>query len=77
MTKENQIRSVGVVLATNIGFFGLLLTINDLHLSQSQHCIQHYHSCTAGIVLLARTTIAVLIYPDDFDLYARRMLVHC
>ena len=74
MIKENQIRSVGVVLATNI--FVLVLTINDLHHLQAQHCIQLYHSCTAGIVLLAWTSIAVMIYPDNFDLYARRMLVH-
>jgi hypothetical protein len=53
MIKENQIRSVGVVLATNIVSFVLVLTINDLHLLQAQHCIQLYHSCTAGIVLLA------------------------
>ena len=56
----------------------VLLTIDDLHLSQAQHCVQHYHSCTTSIVLLAQTAIAVSIYPDDFNHNASWMLlIHC
>ena len=57
----------------------VLLTVNDLHRLQAQHCVQHYHSCTTSIVLLARTAIAVLIYPDDFNHNAcwMQLLIYC